>query len=574
MPVRNAEIVRILNKIAYLLELKGANPFRVRAYRNAAWTIGSLSKSVGVMVSDGEDLSQLPGIGKDLSARIEEIVEAGKSSFLEQLEKEVPPDLSDLLKVVGLGPKRVRVLNEKLGVISLDELKKAAEEGRIREIRGFGEKTERKILDEAARVGTRVRRTKLTVADKVAKEMEKFLREVDGVQEATAAGSYRRRLETVGDLDVVAACEKGSPVMENFVDRGDVDTVFSKGETRSTVLLSSGLQVDLRVVPAESYGAALQYFTGSKSHNVAIRRLGQKMGYRINEYGVFSGDKRIAGRSEEEVYATIGLPYIEPELREDRGEIEAAGKGMLPALVAMTDIRGDLHVHSRYTDGRNSMEEMALAAAERGYDYLAITDHSKRLAMVHGLDAKRLAEQIDEIDRLNGKMEKIAILKGVEVDILEDGSLDLPDDILKKLDVVVCSIHHQFQHPRDKQTERIIRAMDNRYFTILGHPTGRLINKRDPYDVDMEKVIEAARDRGCFLEVNAYPDRLDLTDLHCRTAREMGVMVAISTDAHRTAELDYMRFGLGQARRGWLEKGDVLNTRSFPELKKLLSRRR
>jgi DNA polymerase (family 10) len=360
--------------------------------------------------------------------------------------------------------------------------------------------------------------------------------------------------------------------MDAFTAYEDVSKVIAKGDTKSAVVLRRGLQVDLRVVPQESYGAALHYFTGSKAHNIAVRHLGVQRGLKINEYGVFRGDERLAGRTEAEVFAAVDLPFIEPELREDWGEIEAAQQGRLPRLITLTDIRGDLHAHTTATDGQNTLEEMAQAARARGYEYLAITNHSKKVSMVHGHDAKRLADEMAEIDRLNSKLKGIILLKSIEVDILEDGSLDLPDDILKELDLTVGAVHYYFNLSREAQTARILRAMDNPYFHILAHPSGRLIQRREPYEVDMERLIKGAQERGCFLELDAQPDRLDLIDIHCKLARDLGVKVAIATDAHSIADLGFMRWGIGQARRGWLAAADVLNTRPWPELKQLLKR--
>jgi DNA polymerase (family 10) len=410
------------------------------------------------------------------------------------------------------------------------------------------------------------------VAEQIAGPLLEYLKAAKGVKQAVIAGSYRRRKDTVGDLDILVTAKRGSEVMKRFAAYDEVGEVVSQGTTRSTVILRSGLQVDLRVVPEASYGAALHYFTGSKDHNIAIRTLAVKKGLKVNEYGVFKGEERIAGKTEKEVYALFDLPFIPPELRENHGEIEAARKKRLPKLIALDDIRGDLHAHTKATDGRYTAEEMALAAKARGYDYLAICDHSKHVTIAKGLDAKRLAKQIDEIDRLNEKLKGVRLLKSTEVDILDDGTLDLPDSILKELDLRVCAIHYQFGLSAEKQTERIIRAMDNRYFNILAHPTGRLMGEREAYAVDMQKLMEAALERGCFLEVNAQPERMDLSDMHCRMAKDMGLKLAISTDAHTTANLDFMRFGIDQARRGWLEADDVLNTRSWKELTKLLAR--
>jgi len=569
MPVHNTDIAGMFNQFADLLEIDGANPFRVRAYRNAARTISSLAQSANDMVREGKDLTELPGIGKDLAQKIEEIVKTGTLVQLKELGAHVPPQLSRLMKMPGLGPKRVRTLHEKLGITTLEELKMAAEKGKISQLRGFGKKIEQVVLEEIGRV-KKGERIKLSVAEEIANGMVTHLKKVEGVKEIEVAGSYRRRKETVADLDILVTCINEGKVMDHFVNYEDVERVLSRGETRSSVQLRSGIQMDLRAVPQMSYGAALHYFTGSKAHNIAIRMLGVKKGLKINEYGVFKGTRRIAGKHEEEVFKAVNLPFIEPEIRENWGEIESAQRGQLPTLITIKDIHGDFHAHTKATDGHHSLEEMVEAARARGYKYLAISDHSKRVTMAHGFDMKRLAQRIKEIDRLNARLTGFTVLKSIELDILKDGSLDLPDGILKELDLTVCSVHYHFHLSRIEQTERILRAMDNPYFHILAHPTGRLINERNPYDVDMERLMEAARERGCFLELNGHPDRLDLSDVHTKMAKDMGIKVAISTDAHRTSDLDYMRFGIGQARRGWLERDDVLNTRSWKEIKKLL----
>jgi DNA polymerase (family X) len=572
LPVHNSDVADIFNETADLLDIKGSNQFRVRAYRNAARTVGGLPQSVEDLVARDEDLTLLPGIGKDLAEKIREIVKKGKLTLLEELKVEMPPGLSDLMKIGGIGPKRILVLHRKLGISNVNELKKAVSEKKIRELPGFGEKTEQTIREEIERVKSAEKRIKLVVAEEIANSILNYLKKAKAVTELTVAGSYRRRKETVGDLDILATAAKDSDIMDRFVEYEDIEKVVSQGKTRSTILLRAGVQVDLRVVPEVSYGAALHYFTGSKAHNIAVRTLGVKKNLKINEYGVFKGDRRIAGRTEEEVFKHVGLPFIEPELREDMGEIEAAMKGNLPNLVILKDIRGDLHVHTNLTDGRNTLGEMADAAKKKGYEYLAITEHSRHVTVARGLKPEQLAKRIKEIDRFNIKS-KIVILKSVELDILEDGSLDLPDDILKELDLTVCSIHYKFNLPREKQTERIIRAMDNPYFNIFAHPTGRLINERKPYEVDMEVLMEAAKERGCSMELNAHPDRLDLIAANCKMAKDTGVKVVISTDAHSMSDLEYMRFGVGQARRGWLEAGDVLNTRTWEEIKKLLKRK-
>ncbi|MDD5676813.1 MAG: DNA polymerase/3'-5' exonuclease PolX [Kiritimatiellae bacterium] len=569
MPVHNVEIAQALNKLADLLEIEGANAFRVRAYRNAAHLVESLPRSVADMVAANEDLSELPGIGEALARKLKEIVETGHLAALEQEEKHVPAALSDLMKIPGLGPRRVHELFEKLKITDLASLEHAVRAGKFQTLDGFGEKTEARIREYLDRKTQTPPRMLLVTAEQVVESLLKNLRGVKGVKRVVPAGSFRRRRETVGDVDILATCADSAEIMRRFVGYEDVTEVISHGKTRSSVILRSGLHVDLRVVPEESYGAALHYFTGSKAHNIAIRARGVKAGLKINEYGVFRGEARVGGAKEDEVYAAVQLPYIEPELREDRGEIEAAEKGRLPKLVTLENIRGDLQSHSTATDGRADIAEMARAAGRLGYEYLAITDHSKHMTMVHGLNATRLARQIREIDRLNKQLSGFRILKSIEVDILENGELDLADDILKELDVVVGAVHFLFTLSREKQTERIMRAMDNPCFHILAHPSGRLIGERDAYEVDLERLLHAAKERGCFLELNAHPQRLDMNDVYCRMARELGVKVAISTDSHSPLSLDFMRLGVGQARRGWLEKDDVLNTRSWEAARKL-----
>lgn len=576
MPVPNSYIAEIFNRVADLLEIKGENLFRIRAYRNAARTIGGLSKSIADLVDQEKDLSNLPGIGKDLGDKMKKIVKTGSLPLLKDLEKELPLEMPDLIKIQGLGPRKIKVLYEKLGVTSIGLLRKAAEEKKIQSLYGFGKAMEKNILEEINRIKKKKgekERVKISIAEQIARPLLVYLRREEGIRDLEVAGSYRRRKETVGDLDILATCRKDSRIMDRFVKYDEVDKIHARGKTKSSVLLRSGLQVDLRVVPQVSFGSALQYFTGAKEHNIAVRKIGVKKKLKINEYGVFKGKKRIAGKTEKEVYEQIGLSYIEPELRENKGELEAAAEKNLPRLIVLGDIRGDLHVHTTSTDGHNSLKEMVEAAKKRGYDYIAITDHSKHTSVARGLDAKRLMNQIEEIDRLGQNLKGIRILKSIELDILEDGSLDLPDDVLKELDVVVCSIHYKFNLSRDKQTERIIRAMDNPFFNIFSHPTGRLINERRSYEINMEEIMKAAKQRGCYLELNAHPDRLDLNDINCKMAKDMGVKVAVSTDAHRIDNLDLMRFGIGQARRGWLEAEDVLNTRNWKELKNLLKRK-
>lgn len=572
MPVHNADIAAVFEELADVLAIEGANPFRIRAYRNAARTVRDLPREVAAMLDKREDLTELPGIGEDLAAKMKEIVETGKVAALEEHRKKVPATLTELLRIQGIGPKRVRALYHDLGIRTVDQLQKAAQEGRVRALEGFGEKTERHILDQLKDRTGEEKRFQLAIATQYAEALIGFLKESPGVNQVVPAGSYRRAKETIGDLDILVTVAPGSPVMDRFTSYPEVEEVLAHGTTKSSVRLASKLQVDVRVVPEGSYGAALQYFTGSKAHNVAIRQLAQQRGLKISEYGVFKGDQTVGGATEESVYAAVGLSWIPPELREDRGEIDAARMGRLPPLVELADLKGDLHAHTKATDGRNSMREMAEAARARGLEYLAITDHSRRLTMVKGLDPKRLRGEIEEIDRLNATNLGITVLKGIEVDILEDGSLDLPDEDLRRLDLVVGAVHSHFRLSRQKQTERIMRAMDRPYFTILAHPSGRLIDERAPYDVDMARIIRHASERGCFLEVNAHPIRLDLNDTDCRMAKDEGVMLSINSDAHSILDLENLRYGVGQARRGWLERRDVLNARRLHELRPLLKR--
>jgi DNA polymerase (family 10) len=578
MPVYNSDIADIFNAVADLLDIEGANRYRVRAYRNAARTISTLSRNVSEMVEEGEDLTDLPGIGEDLAGKIEEIVKTGDLKQLEKVEQRTPPALAKMLDVAGLGPKRVQTIYEDLGVTTMAELREAAEQGKIRDLHGLGEKTEQKILEDLERWGAEEERTRRDVAEERVEPLLSFLRSLDKVGRAEAAGSYRRKKETVGDLDVLAISDAGQEVISKFVEYEDVEEVISQGETRSTVVFKSGLHVDIRVVKERSYGAALLYFTGSKQHNITLRNMALEKGLKINEYGVWdtTGESpeqdRIAGETEEEIYGLFDLPWIPPELREDRGEVEAAQRGDLPDLITLDDVRGDLQSHTTASDGRATLEEMARAARALGREYLAVTDHSAYIGVTQGLDADELEKRIEEIERINEDVEDIVLLKGIEVDVMEDGSLDLPNDVLEKLDLVIFAVHSHFELPADKQTERIIRAMDNPNCNILAHPTARQIGKRPPYEVDMGRLIDAALDRGCFLELNAQPDRLDLDDVYCKMAKERGLKVAIGTDAHGTEELKFIRFGVYQARRGWLEPDDVVNTRSWDDLEALLQR--
>lgn len=566
------EVAEKFSTLADLLEIEGANPFRVRAYRNAARVITSLPSELRTMVEEGQDLSELPAIGEDLAGKIEEILKTGHLRTLSEAEKRVGKGTRELLEIRGLGPKKVARLQKALKIHSIAGLRKAVANHRLSSLHGFGALTEKRIQVALEQHNKAHSRTKISIADSIATPLITYLQNSSGIKEVLVAGSCRRREETVGDIDIVVSASMKNDVIARFIQYEDVQTVLVHGTTKASVLLRSDIQVDLRIVEEKSFGAALYYFTGSKSHNVAVRLMAEKKGLKINEYGVFKGVQQVAGRTEHEVFRAVGLPYIEPELRENNGEIDAAIKGCLPKLISLSDLRGDLHVHTDATDGRETLEQMAAAAKAKGYQYIAITDHSQHLTVAHGLTPKQLFQQVRQIDKLNGKLSSFTILKAVEVDILEDGSLDLPDDILKELDLTVCSIHSKFHLPRAKQTERVLRAMDNPHFCIFGHPTGRLIGNRDPSDLDIERIMEAAKERGCIMELNSQPDRLDLSNVYCKLAHELQVKVAISTDAHAGAELDLMRYGIGQARRGWLEKTDVVNTCPLEKLRKMLKR--
>ena len=572
MPIHNREIATKLNRLANLLEIEGANSFRVRAYRKAASTVRGYPRSMSDMLDDGENLSKLPNIGDDLAEKIQTMVMTGELPLLQEVEDRTPPALSELMKIEGLGPKRVRKLYEELDIQSLNDLEEAIKAGKVQKISGFGNKSAEKIKQRLEKYSGNEQRTLLIDAEEIAGPLLDYLKDAKGIGNIIITGSYRRRKETVGDLDILITAKDSSPVMNHFIRYDDVEEVVSKGETRSTVYLHSGMQVDVRVVPEESYGAAKIYFTGSKAHNIALRKLGTKKGYKINEYGVFEDNERIAGETEESVYECIDRKYIEPELRENRGELDAAADGSLPRLITLSDIRGNLHAHTKASDGHHSLKEMAKAAEKLGYEYLAITEHSRSLSIASGLDRDQLSRHLDEIDELNAQLENIVLLKSSEVDILEDGRLDYPDDILKKLDFTVCAIHQKFDLSRKKQTERILRAMDNPYFHVLAHPSGRLINERDPYDTNLEKILEAAKERGCFIELNAQPQRLDLTDEGCKMAKDMGVRISIASDAHSTSDLKHMRCGIDQARRGWLEVKDVINCLPRNQLLELFKR--
>jgi DNA polymerase (family X) len=573
-PLRNSEIADQLDDIATMLELAGANQFRVRAYRNASRLLRRYGREVSDMLAGGEKLAELPGVGKDLAGKIQNLTETGSTELLEQLKASTPPVALELMQVPGLGPKRIATLVKKLRLRSMQELQRAAAEGRISKIRGFGEKIQQELLQKLQRRSLKTTRVLLATAAAAAKPLLAYLEKQRAISRVVIAGSYRRGQETVGDLDILCTAPHGEEAISAFTAYPEFSRIEAAGATRATAFLRSGLQVDLRVVNPECLGAALHYFTGSKAHNIAVRAIARKHGIKINEYGIYRGHRRLAGETEEQVFAAIGLPYIEPELRENRGEIEAARDGHLPGLVALQDLRGDLHVHSNHTDGTLTIREMAEAAKARGLSYIAMADHSRHLAMTHGLGPAELRREMAEIDRINAAHPGIHVLKAIELDILPDGKLDLPDSLLEKLDIVVAAVHSSFHLGRELQTARIEKALAHPLVTILAHPTGRLLGTRDGYDVDMERVIRAAALHQVVLEINAQPDRLDLPDIYARMAKDAGALVSINSDAHAAEDFDNLRYGTLQARRGWIEEKDVLNTLSFPRLMAALAERR
>ncbi len=577
--MENAEIARIFHEIADLLEIEGGNPFRVRSYRNAAMAIEGLPEPIkGIVMADESRLDGIPGIGKSIHEKVVEIIETGKCAYHEDLLRELPPGLLDMLRLQGIGPKKVQMIYKSLGVGDIEGLEEAVKAHRLKGLPGIGEKTEANILKAIEEVKSRRGRFRLHLARSYALSIMEHLNGIPGITHIVYAGSLRRWREDIGDVDILAACEECSGIMDCFIRYPEVKEVLARGETKSSVVLRNGLQVDLRVLPVECFGAALQYFTGSKAHNIAVRDRAKKIGLKVSEYGVFSekNGRRIAGDTEEGVYKAVGLPWIPPELRENQGEIEAALNGGLPELVDMEDIRGDLHVHTKDSDGSYSVEDMAAAAMDRGYDYIAITDHSSAIGVVHGMDELKLSRQMEHIDRINAGFElrglAFRILKGIEVDIMSDGSLDMDTTLLKRLDVVVAAVHSRFNMSSEEMTERIIKAISTGVVDIIAHPTGRLIGAREPYPVDMKSVMKAARANNVAMELNSYPDRLDLKDSHLRLAKEMGVMVAISTDSHSKLHYDNIVFGVHTARRGWIGKTEVLNTRSIEDLPGLLKR--
>ncbi len=565
--MKNREIADLLEEMADILEFKGENPFKISAYRKASRIIGDLTQDIEEIAEQGK-LKEIPGIGEGMAQKIVEYLKTGKISKFEEARKGVSDELIAIMDIPGMGPKTLSMLHREKGISNLSQLEKALEDGSLRGLFGIGEKKIENIKRGIQLLKQSKGRMNLGIAFPLAKRIVEALREKTGSKSIEWAGSLRRMKENIGDIDILATGPDMEKIVHVFTHLPEVKEVLASGQTKASVIVEGGTQIDLRVVEEDSYGAALQYFTGSKAHNIHLRGIAKAKGIKINEYGVFKGKKKVGGKDEKDIYRTLGMDWMEPELREDRGEIEAAQKGRLPKLVQETDIKGDLHVHSKWSDGTSSIEEVARAAQGRGYQYVAITDHSKSLRIAHGLDETRLMKQMEEIDRVNEKLKGFQILKGTEVDILAEGRLDFPEKVLEKFDIVVASIHSGFKQDRAKMTKRIIQAFENPYLHIFAHPTGRLLGARDPYEVEMDELIEAAKKFGKVLEINAYFERLDLDDIHCRKAKEMGIQVAISTDSHHPDQMWMMSLGVAVAKRGWLEKKDVLNTLSLKEILK------
>ncbi len=571
--MQNPDIARLFDEVADLLEIQDANPFRVRAYRNAARTIRDFPEPIADLVRTGtRDLTEIPGIGEDLAEKITTIVATGELPLRKQLAAKLPAGLLDLLRIPGLGPKRVKLLHKKLKVKSAADLAQALAAGKIQELKGFGPKMEEKIRGGLGQAQETERRLLLHDAETQAHAILAYLKAGGGIRQIEVAGSYRRRRETVGDLDILVTCAASAKVMRRFVKYGEVAEVLSHGPTRSTIKLRGGTQVDLRAVEPVSYGSALQYFTGSKAHNVELRKLAQEQGLKLNEYGLFKGVRRVAGKTEEDVYDRLGLDWIPPELREARGEIALARKHELPALVTLGEIRGDLQMHTDATDGQATIDKMAQAARALEYEYIAITDHSRRVTMAHGLDPKRLRQQWRAIDEWNAATRGFTILKSVELDILESGKLDLPDDVLAEADYVVAAIHYGFNQTERQLTRRLVDAARHRWIDAIGHPTGRLLGKREPYPLDFETLARAAGEEGCLLELNGQPERMDLPDILAAAAKQYGVRFVLSTDSHQPNNLVFMRYAVDLARRAGLEAGDILNTLPLEEFRRRLKR--
>ncbi len=568
--MKNDTIASHFELLADLLEIQGANPFRIRAYRNGARTISSTSESMDDMVRSESDLTKLSGIGKDLARQIIEIVTTGRHAALEELRKEIPGGVLEMLRIQGVGPKKVSVFFNELGLKSLADLKAACAAGQLAKLKGFGKKTEDSILQNIDFAAKQIQRVSIAEARAAAEAIVDDLKQLPEVEQVSVAGSCRRRRETCGDLDVLATCSNPGPPMDRLAAHPLVESVLQRGDTKQRVRLKTGIELDLRVVPQASFGAAMQYFTGSKEHNIVVRQRAKDLNLKVNEYGVFRGEEQIAGRTEEDVYAAIGLPWIPPELREHRREFEWADSGTLPKLVTVADIQGDLHMHTTASDGAATIEEMALAAKARGLKYIAITDHSKRVSMANGLDADRLREHWKAIRAAEKHISGIDILCGIECDILEDATMDLPDDVLAEADWVIAVLHYGLKQPGPQIMKRLMTAVKNPHVDIIGHCTGRMIGRREGADINFTDLLKAAADNNVMMEINAHPSRLDLDDIHAAAAKDLGIPIVISTDAHNVNGFEVLEFGVDQARRAGLTADDVANTRSLDKFRSLL----
>ena len=575
--MHNSEIAQLFEELADLLELQGANPFRLRAYRNAARTLGSLPEPISELALEGtKALQKIPGIGKDLSEKLMAVVETGELPQLEELREQIPTGVVMMLRIPGIGPKKVATIFNELDVTTLDQLREAAEQGQIAKLKGFGAKTATTILEGLDQVEQSAQRVYHADARSVVEEIVKALSSLESVTQVSVAGSFRRCCETIGDLDVLATATDSVQAMDTLAEHPLVEKVLARGETKQRVRLSpvfdgvKKLELDLRVVPDESYGAAMQYFTGSKEHNIVVRKRAQDQGLKVNEYGVYRGEEYVAGRTEEDVYEALGMPFIAPELREDRREFELASAGALPELVTVDDIQGDLHMHTTATDGRASILEMAEAAKARGLKYIAITDHSKRVTMANGLDSGRLRAHWKNIEKARAGISGIEILCGIECDILEDATMDLPDDVLAEADWVVAVLHYGLKQPRDQINKRLLNAIRNPHVSVIGHPSGRVIGKRPGAEISFTEVFQAAADHGCMMEINAHRSRLDLDDVHAAAAKDFGIPIVVSTDAHTVHGFAELQNGINQARRAGLSAQDVANTRPLSEFRKLI----
>jgi DNA polymerase (family 10) len=565
--MKNKEVADLFERMADILEFKNENPFKISAYRKASRVLGDLTQDIQEIAESG-GLKKVPGIGEGMAQKIEEYLKTGKITKYEEVKKGVSDELIAMMEIPGMGPKTLAMIHKEKGISNLSGLEKAIENGSLIGLPGMGEKKAENIKRGIDLLKASKGRMNLGVAFPLAKRIVETLREKTGSKKIEWAGSLRRMRENIGDIDILATGPNHQKIIHAFTHLPEVKQVLASGETKASVIVEGGVQIDIRVVEEDSYGAALQYFTGSKGHNIHLRGIAKAKGIKINEYGIFKGEKKIGGKEEKDVYRALGMDWIEPELREDRGEIEEAQKKRLPKLVEESEIRGDLHIHSKASDGTASIEEIAKAAQKRGYQYVAICDHSKSLKIARGLDESRLLKQIEEIDRINEKLKDFQILKGTEVDILTGGKLDLPDKVLEKLDFVVAAIHSGFKQEKEKMTKRIVRALENPFVHCLAHPSGRLLGARAPYEVDIDQVMEAAKKYGKALEINATLERLDLDDIHSRKAKEMGIKLAIGTDSHHLDQLWMISLGVGVARRGWLETPDLLNTFSLKEILK------